>query len=119
MGVRTAAGLVGLCGAFCTSMYTSPMSSRTVTEARATLPELLDRVEAGDEVVITRHGKPIAVLVAPERVRIRHAATSLDAARHLADLLAAAAQQPQGQPTITAHLAEQLVGEVRAARRAR
>jgi prevent-host-death family protein len=95
------------------------MSSRTVTEARATLPELLDRVEAGDEVVITRHGKPIAVLVAPERVRIRHAATSLDAARHLADLLAAAAQQPQGQPTITAHLAEQLVGEVRAARRAR
>lgn len=95
------------------------MLSRTVTEARATLPELLDRVEAGDEVVITRHGKPIAVLVAPERVRIRHAATSLDAARHLADLLAAAAQQPQGQPTITAHLAEQLVGEVRAARRAR
>jgi prevent-host-death family protein len=95
------------------------MSSRTVTEARATLPELLDRVEAGDEVVITRHGKPIAVLVAPERVRIRHAPTSLDAARHLADLLAAAAQQSQGQPTITAHLAEQLVGEVRAARRAR
>jgi prevent-host-death family protein len=95
------------------------MSSRTVTEARATLPELLDRVEAGDEVVITRHGKPIAVLVAPERVRIRHASTSLDVARHLADLLAAAAQQPQGQPTITAHLAEQLVGEVRAARRAR
>jgi prevent-host-death family protein len=95
------------------------MSSRTVTEARATLPELLDRVEAGDEVVITRHGKPIAVLVAPERARIRHASTSLDAARHLADLLAAAAQQPQGQPTITAHLAEQLVGEVRAARRAR
>ena len=90
-GVRTATGPVGLCGAFCTSMYTSPMSSRTVTEARATLPELLDRVEAGDEVVITRHGKPIAVLVAPERVRIRHAATSLDAARHLADLLAAAA----------------------------
>jgi antitoxin (DNA-binding transcriptional repressor) of toxin-antitoxin stability system len=83
------------------------------------LPELLDRVEAGDEVVITRHGKPIAVLVAPERVRIRHAPTSLDAARHLADLLAAAAQQSQGQPTITAHLAEQLVGEVRAARRAR
>jgi hypothetical protein len=52
-------------------------------------------------------------------VRIRHASTSLDAARHLADLLAAAAQQSQGQPTITAHLAEQLVGEVRAARRSR
>jgi antitoxin (DNA-binding transcriptional repressor) of toxin-antitoxin stability system len=100
-------------------MYTLRVSFRTVTEARATLPELLDRVEAGDEVVITRHGKPIAVLVAPDRVRIRHASTSLDAARHLADLLDAAAQHPQGRPTITARLAEQLVDEVRAARRAR
>jgi prevent-host-death family protein len=116
--VRTAAE-VAVSRSFCTSLYTSVMSSRTVTEARATLPELLDRVEAGDEVVITRHGRPVAVLVAPERVRVRHAATSLDAARHLADLLVAAGQQPMGQHTITTHLAEQLVGEVRAARRSR
>jgi prevent-host-death family protein len=116
--VRAAAEVV-VSRSFCTSLYTLVMSSRTVTEARATLPELLDRVEAGDEVVITRHGRPVAVLVAPERVRVRHAATSLDAARHLADLLVAAGQQPMGQHTITTHLAEQLVGEVRAARRSR
>ncbi len=32
-------------------------------EAKNTLGRLLDRVENGDEIVITRHGKPIARLV--------------------------------------------------------
>lgn len=32
-------------------------------EAKNTLGTLLDRVERGEEVVITRHGKPIARLV--------------------------------------------------------
>lgn len=33
-----------------------------VGEAKARLSELLDRVEAGDRVVVTRRGTPIAVL---------------------------------------------------------
>lgn len=33
-----------------------------VGEAKARLSELLDRVEAGDRIVITRRGTPIAVL---------------------------------------------------------
>ena len=33
-------------------------------EAKTKLSALLDRVEAGEEVVITRHGKPVARLVA-------------------------------------------------------
>jgi prevent-host-death family protein len=32
-------------------------------EAKAKLSELLDKVEHGEQVVITRHGKPIARLV--------------------------------------------------------
>lgn len=32
-------------------------------EAKAKLSELLDKVERGEQVVITRHGKPIARLV--------------------------------------------------------
>ena len=32
-------------------------------EAKTQLSALLDRVEAGEEVVITRHGKPVARLV--------------------------------------------------------
>lgn len=35
-------------------------------EAKTKLSELLDLVEKGEEVVITRHGKPIAKLVKPE-----------------------------------------------------
>lgn len=37
-------------------------------EAKTHLSSLLDRVEAGEEVVITRHGKPVARLVAETRV---------------------------------------------------
>lgn len=36
------------------------MSTVTVAEAKAKLSELLDSVERGEEVVITRRGKPIA-----------------------------------------------------------
>jgi antitoxin (DNA-binding transcriptional repressor) of toxin-antitoxin stability system len=34
----------------------------TLARAKAHLSELLDRVEAGEEIVITRHGKPVAVI---------------------------------------------------------
>jgi prevent-host-death family protein len=43
-------------------------------EAKNTLGSLLDRVERGEEIVITRHGKPVARLV-PNSGRIdRHQA---------------------------------------------
>jgi prevent-host-death family protein len=38
-------------------------------EAKNTLGTLLDRVEGGEEIVITRHGKPVARLV-PNTARI-------------------------------------------------
>jgi len=38
-------------------------------EAKNKLGMLLDRVECGEEIVITRHGKPIARLV-PNTIRI-------------------------------------------------
>jgi prevent-host-death family protein len=40
------------------------------SEAKAHLPSLLDAVERGETVVITRHGKPIARIV-PEADRRR------------------------------------------------
>jgi len=40
------------------------MSSYSVAEAKNNLPKLLDRMLAGEEVVITRRGKPIAELKA-------------------------------------------------------
>ena len=36
-------------------------------EAKTHLSSLLDRVAAGEEVVITKHGKPIARLVSAQR----------------------------------------------------
>lgn len=41
-------------------------------EAKNTLGTLLDRVERGEEIVITRHGRPVARLV-PNTRQIDHA----------------------------------------------
>ena len=45
------------------------MVTVTLVEAKAHLSELLDKVESGEEVVITRHGRPIAHLSAVSRPR--------------------------------------------------
>jgi prevent-host-death family protein len=39
------------------------------SEAKTHLPQLLDEVERGETVVITRHGKPIARLVPEAELR--------------------------------------------------
>jgi prevent-host-death family protein len=51
-------------------------------EAKTNLPRLIERVEAGEIVTITRHGKPVARLVpvglsAEEREKARKAADGL------------------------------------------
>lgn len=38
-------------------------------EAKARLSELIDKAEAGETVVITRHGKPVVRLVADQEAR--------------------------------------------------
>ena len=40
----------------------------SVSEAKAQLTELVRRAEAGDEVVLTRHGQPTVRLVAVEKM---------------------------------------------------
>lgn len=45
------------------------MQSVSLADAKATLSELVDRVEAGDEIDITRRGKPVARLTAVARPR--------------------------------------------------
>jgi prevent-host-death family protein len=42
------------------------LSSVGAYDAKTRLSELLDRVEKGEQIVITRHGRPVARLV-PER----------------------------------------------------
>ena len=38
------------------------MVTVSVVDAKASLSELLDKVESGEQVVITRHGRPVAHL---------------------------------------------------------
>jgi prevent-host-death family protein len=96
------------------------MTSITVSEARAQLPELLSRVDDGEEITITRHGRPVAVLVRPDALRSRRAGPALDDAARIHELLtqAAAADLPEG-PGLTAQRAEALIAEIRAGRDAR
>jgi prevent-host-death family protein len=92
----------------------------SVSQARATLPELLDRVSAGEEVTITRHGVAVAVVMRPDSVRSRRTDRALADAEHLRQLVAQGRTASLADaPSITAERAEQLVGEVRAGRRAR
>ncbi len=46
------------------------MVTVTVVEAKAHLSELLDKVESGEEVVITRHGRPVAQLSAARKAKL-------------------------------------------------
>ena len=45
------------------------MDAINLADAKARLSELLDRVEAGDSIDITRRGKPVARLVTAARPR--------------------------------------------------
>ncbi len=92
----------------------------TASEARAGLPSLLDRVADGDEVTITRHGRPVAVVVRPDALRSRRAGVALQSAATVQDLLAAGRSSPlPAGRGLTEARGEELVAEVRASRATR
>lgn len=100
-------------------MYNNLMTSINASDARATLPQLLDRVTSGEEVTITRHGRPVAVLVRPDRLRVRRTSTSVEMASHVRRLLHEARDLPvDAGEGLSAEYAEELVADVRASRRA-
>jgi prevent-host-death family protein len=91
-----------------------------VSEARASLPELVERVQAGDEVTITRHGVPVAVLVHPASLRTRRVTTAFALAAELGKMLEEAKTRPlKLNDETTAGWVEQMVSSIRSARDAR
>lgn len=89
------------------------MTTLSLTEARAALPHLLDLVEQGEEVTITRHGKAVAVLSSP-RKGSSPARAELDAGvARLRELLATA--EPSGMAWPEGR-ADELVRQIRADR---
>ncbi len=59
------------------------MATVTAFEAKTRFGELLERVSRGEEIVITKHDKPVARIIPEGRplARIRQAADNLDALR--------------------------------------
>ena len=49
--------------------YTAAMTTVGIADAKNMLPELIRAVEAGEQVVITRHGVPVAQLAPPPAPR--------------------------------------------------
>jgi antitoxin (DNA-binding transcriptional repressor) of toxin-antitoxin stability system len=97
--------------------YNLNMTSMSASEARAALPELLNRVEDGEEVTITRHGRAVAVLVRPDALRVRRAEVVLGEAVGIHNLLAEAAATPLPEGRgLTEQRAEELIAEIRAGR---
>ena len=84
----------------------------SATEARAALPELLTRVQNGDEVTITRHGVEIAVLVRPDLLHTRRDGGAYEAAALVHDLL----DEAVAAGGLSADRAEELVAAIRADR---
>jgi antitoxin (DNA-binding transcriptional repressor) of toxin-antitoxin stability system len=95
------------------------MVTLTVSQARASLPELLTRVEDGEEVTITRHGRPVAVLVRPDIMRSRAKVIIEDAGRIHELIAAPSVSEPPGHGGLTAERADQLVSAIRSGRESR
>jgi prevent-host-death family protein len=96
------------------------MTTMSVSDARAALPQILDRVLAGEEVTITRHGEAVAVVVRPDTLRTRRADEALAAAQRLRNLLdKGRTQRLDKRSTLTAERADVLIEDVRAARTGR
>jgi antitoxin (DNA-binding transcriptional repressor) of toxin-antitoxin stability system len=105
-------------------MYIFGMATMTISEARAALPEVLDRVAEGEEVTITRHGRPVAVVIRPDILWSRRVGGALDDAERIHELLAEASGTPlppetPGEAGLTAARAEELIAAIRAGRDAR
>jgi prevent-host-death family protein len=92
-------------------------TSMTVSEARAVLPQLLDRVSAGEEVTITRYGRPAAVLVRPDTLRARRADEALAVAKTVRDALEQGRESSLSpRPVLREDRAKDLIEEIRANR---
>lgn len=92
----------------------------TVSEARAALPAILDRVMAGDEVTITRHGRPVAVIVRHDALRGRRADDALAAAERIQSVITEGrTSRLRRTPAVREDRAAELVADVRAARSTR
>lgn len=94
------------------------MSIVSTSVAQRTLSAQLDRVEASEEIEISRHGRVVAVLISPEKLGARRAGDVWKRADELRVLLDRARTQPL-TASMDGDRAEELIDWIRAGRRAR
>lgn len=92
-----------------------------VAEAQRILPALLDRVEAGEEIAISRDGRVVAALVNPDALRTRQGrvATMWEQAARIREWMDAGRDEPIPDEGMSVEYAEELVREIRDGRDAR
>ena len=75
------------------------MASVSAFEAKTRFGELLDRVAGGEEIVITRHEKPVARIVPEGRYSLENVRRAANGLRRLSQQIA---QRNAGKPKLTA-----------------
>jgi prevent-host-death family protein len=89
----------------------------TVSEARASLPRIIERVQAGEEVTLTRHGEPVAVIVRPDALRSRRMATLQGDVERVREALEIGRRTPlPDRGVLSEERAEELIAYVKASR---
>ncbi len=91
-------------------------NAMTVSAARASLAEIVERVSAGEEVTLTRHGVPVAIVVRPDLLRVRRV-NALSKATEVEEILELGRRSTlNAQGAMTAERADELVADLRSAR---
>ena len=89
----------------------------SVSQARSAISHLVDRVLEGEEVTLTRYGRPVAVLVRPDILASRSATSIADPAQVIDYALSKGRESDlRNLGGLSVERAETLVAEVRASR---
>lgn len=93
------------------------MSTIGVTELRANLRDVIDRVKRGEEVIVTLNDEPVAAMLHPSKLRRRIRTPNTDSAETLLEWLADARRAPPDRGEgLTTEEAESRIEEIRSER---
>lgn len=93
------------------------MATIGVTELRANLRDVLDRVKRGEEVIVTQNDEAVAALLHPSKLRMRLRTPNTEAADALLERLREAVRdRPDRGVGLTSERAEAMAADLRSER---
>lgn len=93
------------------------MATIGVTELRANLRDVLDRVKRGEEVIVTQNDEAVAALMHPSKLRMRVRTPNTEAADALLERLREAVRdRPDRGVGLTSERAEAMAADLRSER---